>query len=70
MSHDTFLELSEYTGALSPSKAELPYDQCGRCQDPNALCVSVNQTTCWCRSGFDKTSDNKCGMLNYDENLK
>ncbi|CAF1046954.1 unnamed protein product, partial [Adineta ricciae] len=53
-------ELSEYTGALSPSKAELPYDQCGRCQDPNALCVSVNQTTCWCRAGFTKTSDNKC----------
>ncbi|UJR14617.1 hypothetical protein I4U23_001611 [Adineta vaga] len=59
-------ELKQYPGALSPSETELPAVQCGRCQDPNALCVTVNQTTCWCRSGFSKAGDNKCDKSRHD----
>ena len=63
LSNVGFEGLSTYnSGELSPSMTMLPYEECGTCNDDNALCVRVaNQTTCWCQSGFIKTANNKCG---------
>lgn len=49
---------------LSPLDQDVSnYGECGGCQDQNAACITAgDETTCWCRSGYQKRS-NKCGML-------
>ena len=38
------------------------YDQCGLCEDENAVCTrAADETTCWCRSGYAK-NNNRCGL--------
>ena len=39
------------------------YRSCGYCPDDNAACIrAANQTTCWCRAGYEKFGD-RCGQL-------
>ncbi len=57
-----FSEIKIYNQPLSPSPSPLSYDECGKCQDSNAICVHVsNQTTCWCLAGFTRINDKTCG---------
>jgi hypothetical protein len=48
---------------LSPLNPVLTaYDECGTCTDKNAVCIQAsNQTTCWCRAGYDN-KNGKCGL--------
>jgi hypothetical protein len=66
-SHSSFffflLDIIENT-LLSPGVFQASnYRPCGYCADDNAACVrAANQTTCWCRAGYEKFGD-RCGQL-------
>ncbi|UJR32135.1 hypothetical protein I4U23_019603 [Adineta vaga] len=48
------------TSLLSPlNSLQTSYPECGVCEDNNAVCINITQTTCWCRAGYVK-NNNKC----------